>query len=98
MKLNLNEFEFEFELQTARHGFPHQPTALAYDPIQRLVAIGTKSGAVRMYPFINHSNIMNTKLGTPLPPPTTTHRSTQVKNFDYWLLIIDYRIVVGGIF
>jgi hypothetical protein len=34
--------------QTARHGFPHQPTALAYDPIQRLVAIGTKSGAIRM--------------------------------------------------
>ncbi|KAK4019253.1 hypothetical protein OUZ56_001279 [Daphnia magna] len=34
--------------RTARHGFPHQPTALAYDPIQRLVAIGTKSGAIRM--------------------------------------------------
>ncbi|XP_046440775.1 syntaxin-binding protein 5-like isoform X3 [Daphnia pulex] len=34
--------------RTARHGFPHQPTALAYDPIQRLVAIGTKSGAIRI--------------------------------------------------
>jgi len=37
-------------LQTFRHGFPHQPTALAFDPIQRLLAIGTKSGSLRMYP------------------------------------------------
>lgn len=37
--------------QTFRHGFPHQPTALAFDPVQRLLAIGTKSGSLRMYPF-----------------------------------------------
>lgn len=37
--------------QTFRHGFPHQPTAVAFDPIQRLLAIGTKSGSLRMYPF-----------------------------------------------
>jgi len=40
-----------FMLQTFRHGFPHQPTALAFDPVQRLLAIGTKSGSLRMYPL-----------------------------------------------
>ncbi|KAJ8984730.1 hypothetical protein NQ317_004994 [Molorchus minor] len=34
-----------------RHGFPFQPTAMAYDPVQKLLAIGTKSGSLRMYPF-----------------------------------------------
>lgn len=34
------------------HGFPHQPTAVAFDPIQRLLAIGTKTGSLRMYPFL----------------------------------------------
>ncbi|XP_031364723.1 syntaxin-binding protein 5 isoform X6 [Apis dorsata] len=34
--------------QTFRHGFPHQPTAVAFDPIQRLLAIGTKSGSLRI--------------------------------------------------
>lgn len=38
-------------LQTFRHGFPHSPTALAYDPVQKLLAIGDKSGSLRMYPF-----------------------------------------------
>ncbi|KAF0307134.1 Syntaxin-binding protein 5 [Amphibalanus amphitrite] len=30
--------------QIVRHGFPHQPTALAFDPVQKLLAIGTKTG------------------------------------------------------
>ncbi|XP_043275948.1 syntaxin-binding protein 5 isoform X9 [Venturia canescens] len=34
--------------KTFRHGFPHQPTALAFDPIQKLLAIGTKSGSLRI--------------------------------------------------
>lgn len=38
-------------LQTFRHGFPHQPCAMAFDPVQRLLAIGTKSGSLRMYPL-----------------------------------------------
>lgn len=38
-------------LQTFRHGFPHSPTALSYDPVQKLLAIGDKSGSLRMYPF-----------------------------------------------
>uniref|UniRef100_W4VR65 Putative integral to membrane n=1 Tax=Corethrella appendiculata TaxID=1370023 RepID=W4VR65_9DIPT len=34
--------------KTFRHGFPHSPTALAYDPIQKLLAIGDKSGSLRI--------------------------------------------------
>jgi len=34
------------------HGFPSKPSALAYDPKLKLVAVGTKSGAIRMYPFL----------------------------------------------
>lgn len=45
--------EFFSLLQTFRHGFPHSPTALAYDPVQKLLAIGDKSGSLRMYPFNN---------------------------------------------
>lgn len=37
--------------QTFRHGFPFSPTALAWDPIQKLLAIGDKGGNLRMYPF-----------------------------------------------
>ena len=37
--------------QTFKHGFPHQPCAMAFDPVQRLLAIGTKSGSLRMYPL-----------------------------------------------
>lgn len=34
--------------QTFRHGLPYSPTALAYDPVQKLLAIGDKSGSLRM--------------------------------------------------
>lgn len=44
-------FPFLSLLQTFRHGFPHSPTALGYDPVQKLLAIGDKSGSLRMYPF-----------------------------------------------
>ncbi|KAJ3591606.1 hypothetical protein NHX12_006739 [Muraenolepis orangiensis] len=33
---------------TVRHGFPYQPTALTYDPVQKLVAIGSRTGGVRI--------------------------------------------------
>uniref|UniRef100_A0AAQ4PR80 LLGL scribble cell polarity complex component 1 n=1 Tax=Gasterosteus aculeatus aculeatus TaxID=481459 RepID=A0AAQ4PR80_GASAC len=36
-------------LQTVEHGFPHQPSALAFDPKLELMAIGTKSGAIKVY-------------------------------------------------
>uniref|UniRef100_A0A8C1M2Z5 LLGL scribble cell polarity complex component 1 n=1 Tax=Cyprinus carpio TaxID=7962 RepID=A0A8C1M2Z5_CYPCA len=35
--------------QTVEHGFPNQPSALAYDPKLQLMAIGTKSGAIKIY-------------------------------------------------
>jgi WD40 repeat protein len=44
-------FPFCSFLQTFRHGFPFQPTAIAFDPVQRLLAVGTKSGSLRLYPF-----------------------------------------------
>ncbi|KAK1797726.1 hypothetical protein P4O66_008092 [Electrophorus voltai] len=39
-------------LQTVRHGFPYQPTALTFDPVQKILAIGSRSGGVRMYPLL----------------------------------------------
>uniref|UniRef100_A0A670JTW8 LLGL scribble cell polarity complex component 1 n=1 Tax=Podarcis muralis TaxID=64176 RepID=A0A670JTW8_PODMU len=35
--------------QTVEHGFPNQPSSLAFDPKLRIMAIGTKSGAVKIY-------------------------------------------------
>nr|XP_055072390.1 syntaxin-binding protein 5-like isoform X8 [Misgurnus anguillicaudatus] len=34
--------------KTVRHGFPCQPTALAFDPVQKILAIGSRSGGVRL--------------------------------------------------
>ncbi|XP_057661872.1 syntaxin-binding protein 5 isoform X5 [Diorhabda carinulata] len=34
--------------RTFRHGFPFQPTAMAYDPVQKLLAIGSKCGSLRI--------------------------------------------------
>lgn len=33
---------------TLRHGFPHKPVSLAFDPVQRILAIGNRSGRVRV--------------------------------------------------
>lgn len=50
-----NTFPFLFFLchisQTVRHGFPYQPSSMAFDPVQKILAIGTQSGALRLYPF-----------------------------------------------
>uniref|UniRef100_A0A8D1PWJ3 Syntaxin-binding protein 5-like n=1 Tax=Sus scrofa TaxID=9823 RepID=A0A8D1PWJ3_PIG len=35
--------------KTVRHGFPYQPTALAFDPVQKILAIGTRTGAIRIF-------------------------------------------------
>lgn len=35
--------------KTVRHGFPFQPTSVAYDPVQHILAIGTKSGSLRIF-------------------------------------------------
>ena len=45
-----------FSLQTVEHGFPHQPSALGYSPSLRILAIGTRSGAVKLYPFRSPSS------------------------------------------
>ncbi|XP_013071471.1 syntaxin-binding protein 5-like isoform X3 [Biomphalaria glabrata] len=34
--------------KTVRHGFPFTPTALAFDPIQHLLAIGNRNGSLRI--------------------------------------------------
>ncbi|XP_027509091.1 syntaxin-binding protein 5-like isoform X9 [Corapipo altera] len=34
--------------KTVRHGFPYLPTALAFDPVQKILAIGTRTGAIRI--------------------------------------------------
>ncbi|XP_016150551.1 syntaxin-binding protein 5-like [Sinocyclocheilus grahami] len=39
--------------KTVRHGFPFQPSSMAFDPVQKILAVGTQSGALRLYPFHN---------------------------------------------
>ncbi|XP_027968613.1 lethal(2) giant larvae protein homolog 2 isoform X3 [Eumetopias jubatus] len=39
---------FQFN-KTVEHGFPHQPSALGYSLFLRILAIGTRSGAVKLY-------------------------------------------------
>uniref|UniRef100_A0A8B9R9P9 Syntaxin-binding protein 5-like n=1 Tax=Astyanax mexicanus TaxID=7994 RepID=A0A8B9R9P9_ASTMX len=34
---------------TVRHGFPYQPSSMAFDPVQKILAIGTQSGALRLF-------------------------------------------------
>nr|XP_056703803.1 syntaxin-binding protein 5-like isoform X1 [Euleptes europaea] len=34
--------------KTVRHGFPYLPTALAFDPVQKILAIGTRTGTIRI--------------------------------------------------
>ncbi|XP_029543434.1 syntaxin-binding protein 5-like isoform X3 [Oncorhynchus nerka] len=35
--------------KTVRHGFPYQPSSMAFDPVQKILAVGTQSGAVRLF-------------------------------------------------
>lgn len=35
-------------LQTVRHGFPYQPSSMAFDPVQKILAVGTQTGALRL--------------------------------------------------
>uniref|UniRef100_A0A668ANX4 LLGL scribble cell polarity complex component 2 n=1 Tax=Myripristis murdjan TaxID=586833 RepID=A0A668ANX4_9TELE len=39
---------FQFS-KTVEHGFPHQPSALGFSPSLQLLAIGTRSGAIKLY-------------------------------------------------
>lgn len=38
-----------FLLQTVQHGFPNKPSAVAWDPLLRLMAIGTSVGAIKVF-------------------------------------------------
>lgn len=35
--------------QTIQHGFPHKPSAMAYDAKRKLIVIGTHSGAIKVF-------------------------------------------------
>ncbi|XP_027027999.2 syntaxin-binding protein 5 isoform X1 [Tachysurus fulvidraco] len=35
--------------KTLRHGFPYQPSAMAFDPVQKILAVGTQTGALRLF-------------------------------------------------
>lgn len=59
LRLSRNRAEVEFDEKVSaqhvcfskivRHGFPDDPRCIAYDPMQKLLAIGTGSGAVRIF-------------------------------------------------
>ncbi|CAM4694199.1 unnamed protein product [Leuciscus chuanchicus] len=49
--------------KTVRHGFPYQPSSMAFDPVQKILAIGTQSGALRLYPFYNGNEIKIAAVG-----------------------------------
>ncbi|XP_040916074.1 syntaxin-binding protein 5 isoform X5 [Toxotes jaculatrix] len=35
--------------KTVRHGFPNLPSSMAFDPVQKILAVGTQSGALRLF-------------------------------------------------
>ncbi|XP_074516306.1 syntaxin-binding protein 5 isoform X6 [Sebastes fasciatus] len=35
--------------KTVRHGFPYQPSSMAFDPVQKILAVGTQKGALRLF-------------------------------------------------
>ncbi|GLG99593.1 Uncharacterized protein, isoform B [Gryllus bimaculatus] len=45
-KLQRELFAFR---KTVQHGFPNKPTSLAWDPALRLLAVGTASGAIKIF-------------------------------------------------
>ena len=47
-RIKLQKELFQFN-QTLLHGFPHRPSALAYDRKLNLIAIGTREGSLRVY-------------------------------------------------
>ncbi|TKS87005.1 Syntaxin-binding protein 5 [Collichthys lucidus] len=40
--------------KTVRHGFPYQPSSMAFDPVQKILAVGTQAGALRLHPSAFH--------------------------------------------
>ncbi|VDK32862.1 unnamed protein product [Taenia asiatica] len=33
----------------AKHGFPYQPSCMEFDPVQRILAVGTKNGCIKLF-------------------------------------------------
>ncbi|CAG0898627.1 unnamed protein product [Cyprideis torosa] len=50
-RLKLQRQLFDFR-RTAHHGFPNKPSAMAWDPDLRLLAIATKSGALKVKGYL----------------------------------------------
>jgi syntaxin-binding protein 5 len=47
----LKDSDFELK-KTVRHGLPQQPIAVAMDQVQRIIAVGSRLGGIRIYPFL----------------------------------------------
>ncbi|XP_075059691.1 syntaxin-binding protein 5 isoform X5 [Mixophyes fleayi] len=45
---NLQSEHFQL-CKTVRHGFPFEPSSMAFDPVQKILAIGTNHGALRLF-------------------------------------------------
>ena len=45
---NKNIFYDSIFFQSVRHGFPSKPTAMAWDPELKILAIGSKQGLLRV--------------------------------------------------
>ncbi|XP_046447749.1 lethal(2) giant larvae protein homolog 1-like isoform X2 [Daphnia pulex] len=47
-RLKIQKELFQFQ-KTAQHGFPSKPTSLAWDPVLRLLCLGTRTGALKIF-------------------------------------------------
>nr|CAG4649071.1 EOG090X00I4 [Scapholeberis mucronata] len=47
-RLKIQKELFQFQ-KTVQHGFPSKPISLAWDPLLRLLCIGTKTGAIKVF-------------------------------------------------
>lgn len=62
--------------KTVQHGFPHKPTAVAFDPVQRLMAIGTQTGALKVFgqpgvEFYGQHTVTNSGVSSSAGTPTS---------------------------
>uniref|UniRef100_A0A8C7MHK0 Syntaxin-binding protein 5-like n=1 Tax=Oncorhynchus kisutch TaxID=8019 RepID=A0A8C7MHK0_ONCKI len=48
-QVGYNNSPTDLTTDTVRHGFPYQPSSMAHDPVQKILAIGTQSGALRLF-------------------------------------------------
>ncbi|XP_037669647.1 syntaxin-binding protein 5-like isoform X2 [Choloepus didactylus] len=59
--------------KTVRHGFPYRPSALAFDPVQKILAVGTQLGALRLNTDVNSQP----RRKPAKPSKTTTQEKTE---------------------